>query len=106
LRILFDENVPAPLRQFFPDCEVETVQERGWAGVENGKLLELAEANFDVLVLADKNLRYQQDLTGRSIAILELPTNRWPLIQPLGNQIAARVRQSIAGQYVVFEFTP
>lgn len=106
MRILLDESVPAPLRRFFPNDQVETVQERGWAGVENGELLELAEPNFDLLILADKNLRYQQNLTGRILAILELPTNRWPLIEPLGEQIAAAARQCASGQYTIFEITP
>ena len=103
MRILFDENVPAPLHRFFPDDQVDTVQQRGWAGVENGELLELADANFDVLVLADKNLRYQQNLTDRTVAIFELPTNRWPVIESLGEQIAAAVRECAAGEYVIFE---
>ena len=76
MRILFDENVPAPLRQFFPDDGVVTIQELGWSGIENGELVSRAEADFDVLVLADKNLRYQQNLTGRALALVELPTNR------------------------------
>jgi predicted nuclease of predicted toxin-antitoxin system len=49
-----------------------TVQEAGWSGKENGELLALAEAEFDVLVTLDTNLRYQQNLTGRRIAILVL----------------------------------
>ena len=60
MRILLDENVPAPLRTFFPDDQVTTVQQLGWAGIENGELISRAEAEFDVLILADKNLRYQR----------------------------------------------
>jgi hypothetical protein len=47
-----------------------TVQDAGWSGKENGELLAIAETEFDVLVTIDTNLRYQQNLAGRSIAIV------------------------------------
>jgi hypothetical protein len=50
--------------------ECETVGEAGFSSKENGELLDLADARFDVLVTIDKNLKYQQNLTGRRIAIL------------------------------------
>jgi hypothetical protein len=103
LRILFDENVRAPLRQFFPDDQVATVQQLGWSGIENGELVSRAEAEFDVLILADKNLRYQQDLAGRGLALVELPTNRWPVLEPLGVQVAAAVHGARAGSYVIIQ---
>ena len=103
MRILFDENVPAPLRQFFPDDQVATVQQLGWSGIENGELISRAEADFDVLILADKNLRYQQNLAGRTLAIVELPTNRWPVLEPRGSQIAAAVHCAPVGSYVIVE---
>jgi len=53
----------------------------GWAEIENGELLDLAEAAFDAFVTTDKNLRYQQNLAGRRLAILVLPTTSWPKIQ-------------------------
>ena len=90
MRIIFDENVPLPLRQFFPSHEVTSVQLEGWAGIENGDLIRQVEHRFDVLILADKNLRYQQNLSTRTIALVELPTNRWPLLR----QIAARIVQA------------
>jgi hypothetical protein len=52
-----------------------TVQEAGWSGKENGELLAVAETQFDVLVTVDTNLRYQQDLTGRRIAIVVLQSS-------------------------------
>ena len=103
MRILFDENVPAPLRQFFPDDQVATVQELGWSGIENGELISRAEVEFDVLILADKNLRYQQSLTGRGLALVELPTNRWPVLELLGVQIAAAVHGTGVGSYVIVQ---
>lgn len=100
MRILFDENVPLPLRQFFADDEVATVQELGWSGIENGELISRADVDFDVLILADKNMRYQQNLTSRKIILVELPTNRWPMLEPLGAQIATAAHAARRGEYV------
>ena len=55
------------------DCS--TVQGKGWGGIKNGDLLQRAETEFDLFITADQNIRYQQNLTGRRIAILELSTN-------------------------------
>jgi hypothetical protein len=99
---LFDENVPAPLRHFFPDDQVATVQQLGWSGISNGELLALAESDFEVILLADKNMRYQQNLAGRKIAIFELPTNRWPILEPLGISIAAAVHGLLPGTYTIY----
>jgi hypothetical protein len=55
------------------DCS--TVQARGWGGIKNGDLLQRAETEFDLFITADQNIRYQQNLIGRRIAILELSTN-------------------------------
>ena len=103
MRILLDENVPHPLMRFFAGHEVSTVQDCGWRGVLNGELLRLAEESFDVFVLADKNMRYQQRVDGRNIAIVELPTNRWPLLVPLARRIAEAVDHAESGQYIVIE---
>jgi hypothetical protein len=101
VRIIFDENVPLPLRTFFPGHAVTTVQLEGWTGVENGAILGLVDGAFDVLVLADKNLRYQQNLTARRIALVELPTNRWPALQALAAQIVNAVENAQPGTYTV-----
>jgi hypothetical protein len=79
VRILLDENIPHPLMRYLPGHEVATVQSRGWRGILNGELLRIADESFDVFILADKNMRYQQNMDGRRIVIIELPTNRWPL---------------------------
>jgi hypothetical protein len=51
------------------------VQAQGWGGIRNGDLLQRAEGEFDLFITSDQNIRYQQNLTGRAIAILELSTN-------------------------------
>lgn len=55
----------------------------GWAGLRNGELLRRAKEHFDVFITADQNLRYQQNLSGRKLAILVLPSNQVPLVARL-----------------------
>ena len=70
----------------------ETAQGRGWGGFKNGDLLGRAEGEFDVFITSDQNMRYQQNLAGRKIAILELSTNDYRRIQAA----AALIRPAIA----------
>ena len=63
------------MHKLFAGHDCTTAQRRGWRGVKNGELIRRAEAEFDLLVTSDQNLRYQQNLTGRRIAVLELSTN-------------------------------
>jgi len=81
LRVLLDHGTPVPLRHSLSGHTVSTAFEMGWARLDNGELLKAAEAAFDVLITTDKNLRYQQDLSGRRLAILVLPTTSWPVIR-------------------------
>jgi predicted nuclease of predicted toxin-antitoxin system len=77
MRVLLDECTPKALKRVLADSghECRTVQEAGWAGKKNGELLGLAETAFDVLVTVDTNLRYQQNLAGRKIAIVVLQSS-------------------------------
>ena len=74
MRVLIDECAPRALKHAIAANGYEnlTVQEAGWSGKVNGELLDLAEAEFDVLVTLDTNLSYQQNLAGRKIAIVIL----------------------------------
>lgn len=83
MKILLDESVPRLLKLRLPELNISTVQEMGWTGVQNGELLRRAEEHFDVLITADRNLRYQQNLSGRKLAILVLPSNQVPLVTRL-----------------------
>ena len=104
MRIILDENLPRPLKRAFISAHrVTTVQEEGMASFENGVLIALLEETFDVFVTADKNLRYQQNLTERTLAIVELPTNRWPLLQRLFQRITAAVETAEPGAYIQIE---
>ena len=81
MRILFDECVPWPLRSLLAGHECKTAQQMGWKSIKNGELLQLAEARFDLFLTSDQNLRYQQNLAGRRIAIIELSTNKLRRVQ-------------------------
>lgn len=71
--ILFDNGVPAPLRQALKDHVVVEAMERGWDQLVNGELIAAAEAEgFEILLTTDKNMRYQQNLTDRKIAFVVL----------------------------------
>ncbi|MBK5970380.1 MULTISPECIES: hypothetical protein [Thiorhodovibrio] len=100
MRILFDQGVPVPLRRLLPGQDVVTVYERGWSRLENGKLLAAAEADgFEVFLTTDKNLKHQQDLSGRSMAILVLETTSWPRIRAASATIVAALGSAIPGSY-------
>jgi alkanesulfonate monooxygenase SsuD/methylene tetrahydromethanopterin reductase-like flavin-dependent oxidoreductase (luciferase family) len=99
-RILFDHCVPKPLRRQLADCEVRTCFERGWAKLRNGELLTTAEAaGFDIFLTADKSLRYQQNLSTRKIAIIELPTNRLSMLPSLVPALLAAPARATPGSY-------
>jgi len=80
LRILFDKNVPVGVRRFLSEHEVRTFVEMQWhPQLENGELLRASEAaGFDVMVTSDQNIVYQQNLTGRRLALVVLGSNIWP----------------------------
>ena len=100
MRILFDQGTPVPLRDALPNHTVETAYERGWSKLSNGDLLAAAERDsFDLFITTDQNLRYQQNLSGRKIAILVLPTARWPEIQQHTNEITAAIAAIGSGEF-------
>jgi hypothetical protein len=81
MKIPLDECVPWPMHKFLAGHECSTAQQNGWGGIKNGDLLRQAEGEFDWFITSDQNIRYQQNLAGRQIAILELSTNDWRRIQ-------------------------
>ena len=69
--VLFDQGTPVPIRRYLAQHSVRTAAQQGRATLSNGELLTAAEAaGFDVFVTTDKNIRYQQNLTGRRVAIV------------------------------------
>ena len=105
MRIVFDKNVPVGVRRFLSEHEVRAFVEMQWhPQLENGELLTAAEASgFDVMVTSDQNIRYQQNLTGRKLALVVLGSNIWPVVRDHGAAIAAKIDAATPGSYQFIE---
>jgi hypothetical protein len=100
VRVLFDQGTPVPLRGFRSRHEVSTVYERGWSRLRNGELLDRAEQEaFAVLVTTDSNLKYQQNLESRSIAIIALSSTSWLRIRQVVDRVVRAVDQAGETRY-------
>jgi hypothetical protein len=99
--VLFDNGTPRTLARYLIDHHIVTeARARGWEEFENGDLLTAAEAEgFQVLVTTDRNIRYQQNLAGRKIAIVILGKGRWSIIKLHVAQIVAAVNAATPGSY-------
>src|SRR5580658_6943435 len=103
--VLFDYSTPRTLAKYLlPHHTITEARARGWGELENGALLDAAEkAGFEVFVTADKNLSYQQNLSGRKIAIVVLGKGRWSLMKPHVPQIVAAIDAARPGSYTEVE---
>lgn len=99
MKILLDECVPWTLRTLLPECECKTAKYCGWGCFTNGELLRLAESEFDLFITADRNLRYQQNLKGRKLAILELSTNDLRRIEAAASEFRSIVGSLLPTEY-------
>jgi hypothetical protein len=73
MRVLFDHGTPIGISRSLAGHEVTEARDRGWDKISNGELLSKADAEgFEILLTTDKNIRYQQNLKGRKIAIVVL----------------------------------
>ena len=98
--VLFDHSTPAPLRYALKAHTVVEAVERGWETLANGALLQEAEAaGFEIFITADKNIRYQQNLTRRRIAILVLENAQWPILRKHVGRVVAAVNAATPGSY-------
>src|ERR1017187_4140650 len=98
--MLFDHVTPRGIAGYLPGHTVTKAKDRGWDKLTNGDLLAEAErAGFDVLLTADKNMRYQQNLTGRRIALVVLSTPQWPVVRLHLDKIAAAVNACTQGSF-------
>lgn len=101
MRILFDQGTPAPLRHALVGHSVETAFELGWGTLQNGALIAAAEAGgFEVFLTTDKNLKYQQNFTGRRLAVIVLSTTSWPRIRAGIAKVAEAVASAGPGTFV------
>lgn len=100
MRILCDHGVPAPLIPFLTGHIVVKAKDAGWDRLANGDLLTAAEtAPFDVFLTTDKNMRYQQSLAGRKIAVVILGKQQWPDVKPHVHLVVEAIEAARQGSY-------
>jgi hypothetical protein len=99
--ILFDHGTPRSVARWLQGHIVVEAIARGWDRLSNGELLKAAEeAGFDLLLSTDKNIRYQQNLKDRRIAIVILGNPQRPAVHRHINRVIAAVNPAIPGSYV------
>lgn len=97
---LFDQGTPVPLRTYLRGHAVFKAYEQGWSNLENGDLLQAAERDgFECFVTTDQNLRYQQRLHSRRIAIAVLLSTSWPKMEPQASSIADQISGIAPGDF-------
>ena len=99
MNILLDECVPWPIHHLLAGHQCTTPQRRGWGGTKNGELIGRAEEEFDLFITSDQNIRYQQNLTRKRIAILELSTNDLRRINNAAIILCTAVHEISAGEF-------
>jgi predicted nuclease of predicted toxin-antitoxin system len=106
MRVLLDEQLPRHLAREIGGHDVSTVQQRGWAGLKNGELLRVAaDAGFEVLVTADRNLQFQQNLSQSRLGIILLvaSSNALEDLLPLVPSLLAAIPKSRPAQLLRVE---
>ena len=100
MKILFDQGVPVPLRKFLIRHSVVTAYEKGWSALQNGALLAAAQTEFELFVTTDKNIRHQQNLGGRRLAIAVLSSPQWPVIAANVESVVAQIDAVKPGEFI------
>jgi len=96
--VLFDKNIPWGLRRHPAGYTVRTTEDEGWSGLSNGDLLSAAErAGFEVMLTADRRIRYQQNLTGCRLALIVLSSPAWPVVKDQIPAIKAAIDAATPG---------
>ncbi len=103
MKVLVDECVPLKLVRPLTGHTFATAQQKGWGGFKNGRLLALAESEFDLFLTSDRNLQYQQNLKGRKIAVLLLSTNHWPTLKKQVSLVQAALDKTRPNEFVRLE---
>jgi predicted nuclease of predicted toxin-antitoxin system len=103
VKVLVDECVPLKLVRLLTGHTFTTAVEKGWGGLENGRLIARAEPEFDLFLTADRNLQYQQNLQGRKLAVLLLSTNHWPTLKPHAALVQAALNRILPGEFLRLE---
>jgi hypothetical protein len=98
--VLLDNGAPRGLARFLTGHSVEEARARGWEELVNGALLDVAEqAGFEVLLTTDNNIRHQQNLRDRQIALVVLQHSQWPMVKLVIGNIVAAVNSAQPGSY-------
>jgi len=101
MKILFDNATPKPIAAALTGHEVTYARQIGWHELRNGELIEQAEqAGYHVLLTTDKNIRYQQNLIARNIAIVVLGNQQWPDVRLHLDRITAAINAATPGSYI------
>ncbi len=103
-KALLDENLPRPLKKHFSHLDAKTVADMGWQSKENGELLlAMTEAGFEILLTADKNLHYQQNLEKYTVKVVVLLTHdtRYKTLAPLIPAVESEILKMPAHQYLL-----
>ena len=103
MKSIIDECVPYIVITRLTDLSINSVQKMGWSGVKNGELLKLVESEFDVFITSDKNLRYQQNLSERKLAIILLPSNQVPVIEELLPRLEKALLEIGHGEFIILK---
>lgn len=101
MRVLLDEHLPVDLAKALTGFDVSTVQARGWLGLKNGELLEVAgEAGFDVLLTNDRSIEHQQNLSkfGVGVVVIGAPSNKIGDLLPMIQAIRETISNSVTGE--------
>jgi hypothetical protein len=104
MRILFDQGTPVPICRYLTEHIVGISADLGWARLRNGELLAIAEgAGYELLLTTDKNLRYQQNLSKRKIAIVVISHAQWPALEPNVQRVLDAIHAAVPGSYAEVE---
>jgi predicted nuclease of predicted toxin-antitoxin system len=102
MRIFLDNCMPAKIRKFLPGHEAETAYRKGWHSLENGQLLQAAEADgYDLFLTTDTNIFYQQNLAGRKISIVVINPGDWPAIKVQIDGVLQAIESATPGGFQV-----
>ena len=104
MKILFDNGAPNPIARNLVGHVVTFARKIGWHELENGELIQRAEeAGYEILLSTDKNIRYQQNLVGRKIALVVLGNSQWPMVRLHLDKIVVAVNACTPGSYAEVE---
>ena len=103
MKVLLDECVTRYLSRDFAGHEVLTAEDAGFKGLKNGRLLQAASGQYDVLVTVDQNLQYQQNLKTFELAIIVLKAKRstYPMLKPLMPQVLETLEKIKPGEIII-----